>query len=127
ADFGLCIRYARGKRGTKLLSINVGLPREIEWKRKVVRTSIFKEPVTGRIRVTRLNVNGDQQSDLTVHEESIRRFTLIHQNVTCSGAGSFLARTSRREFSARTSQRRACLSKRFVLVIAFASGLQNSW
>ena len=51
----------------KLLSINVGLPREIEWKRKVIRTSIFKEPVTGRIRVTRLNVNGDQQSDLTVH------------------------------------------------------------
>jgi len=51
----------------KLLSVNVGLPREIEWNGRVVRTSIFKEPVTGRIRVTRLNVDGDQQSDLTVH------------------------------------------------------------
>ena len=51
----------------KVLSVNVGLPREIEWKGKIVRTSIFKEPVTGRVRVARLNVEGDQQSDLTVH------------------------------------------------------------
>jgi MOSC domain-containing protein YiiM len=51
----------------KLLSVNVGLPREIEWKGKVVRTSIFKTPVTDRVRVSTLNVAGDQQSDLTVH------------------------------------------------------------
>ena len=51
----------------KLLSVNVGLPREIEWKGKIVRTSIFKAPVTGRVRVAKLNVEGDQQSDLTVH------------------------------------------------------------
>lgn len=51
----------------KLLSVNVGLPREIKWNGKIVRTSIFKEPVTGRVRVARLNVSGDQQSDLTVH------------------------------------------------------------
>lgn len=51
----------------KLLSINVGLPREVEWRGKVVRTSIFKAPVPGRVRVTRLNVQGDRQSDLSVH------------------------------------------------------------
>lgn len=51
----------------KLLSVNVGLPREIEWKGKLVRTSIFKAPVTGRVRVAKLNVDGDQQSDLAVH------------------------------------------------------------
>jgi MOSC domain-containing protein YiiM len=51
----------------KLLSVNVGLPREIEWKGRMVRTSIFKEPVSGRVKVTNLNVNGDQQSDLAVH------------------------------------------------------------
>jgi MOSC domain-containing protein YiiM len=51
----------------KLLSINVGLPREIEWKEKTVRTSIFKEPVQGRVRVAQLNLEGDQQSDLSVH------------------------------------------------------------
>ncbi len=51
----------------KLLSVNVGLPREIEWKEKIVRTSIFKAPVPGRVRVAKLNLEGDQQSDLTVH------------------------------------------------------------
>jgi MOSC domain-containing protein YiiM len=51
----------------KLLSVNVGLPREIEWKGKLVRTSIFKAPVQGRVRVSQLNLEGDQQSDLSVH------------------------------------------------------------
>ena len=63
----LGVRYARGQRSMKLLSVNVGLPREIEWKGKIVRTSIFKEPVAGGVRVANLNVEGDQQSDLTVH------------------------------------------------------------
>jgi MOSC domain-containing protein YiiM len=51
----------------KLLSVNVGLPREVEWRGKLVRTSIFKAPVEGRVRVGRLNLQGDQQSDLSVH------------------------------------------------------------
>src|SRR5206468_12405028 len=51
----------------KLLSVNVGLPREIEWKGKIVRTAIFKQPISGRVRVSTLNIEGDQQSDLTVH------------------------------------------------------------
>jgi MOSC domain-containing protein YiiM len=50
-----------------LRSINVGLPRDVQWRRDVVTTSIFKTPVSGRIRVNRLNLVGDQQSDLTVH------------------------------------------------------------
>src|SRR4029450_3571158 len=51
----------------KVLSVSVGLPREIEWNGKVVRTSIFKASVPGRVRVGQLNLEGDQQSDLTVH------------------------------------------------------------
>ena len=51
----------------KLLSVNVGLPREALWNGKVVRTSIFKAPVKGRIRVAKLNLKGDEQSDLSVH------------------------------------------------------------
>ncbi|PYS05107.1 MAG: MOSC domain-containing protein [Acidobacteria bacterium] len=51
----------------RIVSINVGLPREIQWGGKTVWTSIFKVPVTGPVRVERLNVDGDQQSDLTVH------------------------------------------------------------
>ena len=51
----------------KLLSINVGLPREVDWRGETVRTSIFKTPVAGQVRVTTLNVEGDRQSDLSVH------------------------------------------------------------
>jgi MOSC domain-containing protein YiiM len=51
----------------KLLSINVGLPREVEWRGRLVLTSIFKAPVLGGVRVAKLNLEGDQQSDLSVH------------------------------------------------------------
>jgi MOSC domain-containing protein YiiM len=51
----------------KVLSVNAGLPREVEWRGKAVLTSIFKAPIAGRVRVTRLNILGDQQSDLAVH------------------------------------------------------------
>ena len=51
----------------KLVSVNVGRPREIEWQGKLVRTSIFKSPVPSRRHVAVLNVEGDEQSDLTVH------------------------------------------------------------
>jgi MOSC domain-containing protein YiiM len=51
----------------KLLSVNVGLPREVEWNGRTIRTSIFKAPVPGRVRVRKLNLDGDEQSDLTVH------------------------------------------------------------
>jgi MOSC domain-containing protein YiiM len=39
----------------------------VEWRGDIVTTSIFKEPVTGRVRVNRLNIVGDEQSDLSVH------------------------------------------------------------
>jgi len=45
----------------------VGLPREIQWQGKLVHTSIFKSPVSGDVRVSKLNLEGDQQSDLSVH------------------------------------------------------------
>lgn len=51
----------------KLLSVNVGLPREVEWNGRMIRTSIFKAPVLGRVQVRKVNLDGDEQSDLTVH------------------------------------------------------------
>jgi MOSC domain-containing protein YiiM len=51
----------------KLVSVNVGLPREMEWQGKLIRTSIFKSPARGRVRVNRFNLEGDEQSDLSVH------------------------------------------------------------
>lgn len=51
----------------KLISVNVGLPREVTWKGKTVSTGIFKEPVSKRVMVRSLNLDGDGQADLTVH------------------------------------------------------------
>ncbi len=51
----------------RLLSVNVGLPRDIEWKGRTVYTGIWKNPVRGRCRVGRLNLDGDGQGDLAGH------------------------------------------------------------
>jgi MOSC domain-containing protein YiiM len=51
----------------RVVSLSVGRPREVEWNGHTVLTSIFKEPVDRRLRVSTLNFEGDQQSDLTVH------------------------------------------------------------
>jgi ferredoxin-NADP reductase/MOSC domain-containing protein YiiM len=51
----------------RLLSVNVGHPREIEWRGKIVYTSVWKQPVEGRRLVRRLNVDGDAQGDLAGH------------------------------------------------------------
>jgi len=50
-----------------LLSVNVGLPRDIAWQGKTVHTAIWKAPVQGRRMVQRLNIDGDGQGDLVGH------------------------------------------------------------
>jgi ferredoxin-NADP reductase/MOSC domain-containing protein YiiM len=51
----------------RLLSVNVGLPREVTWNGKTVRTSVWKFPVTSRLMVRKLNIQGDAQADLAGH------------------------------------------------------------
>lgn len=51
----------------KILSVNVGLPRDVLFRGEVITTGIFKEPVQGRVRLLKLNLDGDKQADLTVH------------------------------------------------------------
>jgi MOSC domain-containing protein YiiM len=51
----------------KLVSLNVGLPRDVLWHGRTVTTGIYKEPVKGRVRLRTLNLDGDRQADLTVH------------------------------------------------------------
>jgi MOSC domain-containing protein YiiM len=51
----------------QIVSVNVGLPREVPWRGERVRTGIFKDPVAGRIPLRRLNLDGDGQGDLSVH------------------------------------------------------------
>jgi len=51
----------------KIISVNVGFPREVVWKGITVQTAIFKNPVAGAVAIRELNLAGDQQADLTVH------------------------------------------------------------
>lgn len=51
----------------ELISLNVGLPRDVIWKGRTVTTGIFKEPVAGAVKLRKLNLDGDRQADLSVH------------------------------------------------------------
>ena len=51
----------------KIISVNVGLPRKVEWNGKTVTTGIYKEPVRGSVNARTLNLDGDGQADLSVH------------------------------------------------------------
>jgi ferredoxin-NADP reductase/MOSC domain-containing protein YiiM len=62
----------------RLLSVNVGLPRNIKWNDRIVHTGIWKDPVRGRHRVGRLNLDGDGQGDLAGHGGE-QRAVLVYQ------------------------------------------------
>jgi len=51
----------------RLVSVNVGLPRDVSWQGGTATTGIFKQPVSERVKVRRLNLEGDRQADLSVH------------------------------------------------------------
>ncbi|MGZ3486328.1 MAG: MOSC domain-containing protein [Isosphaeraceae bacterium] len=51
----------------RIVSVNVGTPRDVVWQGRTVRTGIFKEPVAGPVPLRRHNLDGDAQADLTVH------------------------------------------------------------
>jgi ferredoxin-NADP reductase/MOSC domain-containing protein YiiM len=51
----------------RIVSVNVGLPRTVQWKGKAVSTGIFKAPLSGRVPLRSLNFDGDRQADLSVH------------------------------------------------------------
>ena len=55
-----------------LLSVNCGLPRQVLWRGTNVTTGIYKEPVKGRVALRTLNLDGDQQADLSVHGGSLK-------------------------------------------------------
>jgi ferredoxin-NADP reductase/MOSC domain-containing protein YiiM/ferredoxin len=91
----------------RLLSVNVGMPRDIEWNGRTVHTGIWKDPVHGRCRVGRLNLDGDGQGDKAGHggeqravfvyqiesyhywQEQLQRTELVHgqfgENFTIEG------------------------------------------
>jgi MOSC domain-containing protein YiiM len=61
------IRWLSDDERVRVLSVNVGLPREVVADNRVVLTSIFKVAVRGRVRIRHHNLVGDKQSDLSVH------------------------------------------------------------
>jgi len=56
-----------GQPAGRLLSVNVGLPRDVTWHGKTVHTAVWKQPVAGPRMVRRLNIDGDGQGDLAGH------------------------------------------------------------
>jgi MOSC domain-containing protein YiiM len=65
----------------KVVSVSVGRPREVPWKGNTVETSIFKTPVSHRVHVARGNIEGDLQSDLSVHggpEKAVYAYPMEH-------------------------------------------------
>ena len=62
----------------RLLSVNVGLPRDVAWQGRTVHTGIWKAPVEGPRMVRRLNIDGDGQGDLAGHGGE-RRAVFVYQ------------------------------------------------
>jgi ferredoxin-NADP reductase/MOSC domain-containing protein YiiM len=77
---------------TRLLSINVGLPREVHWLGRVVRTAIFKDPVAGSVFAGKLNLVGDGQADLSGHGGE-QRAVLVYQADSYRYWSQYLARS----------------------------------
>ncbi|HEY5244829.1 MAG TPA: hypothetical protein VIJ60_04115, partial [Acidimicrobiales bacterium] len=62
----------------RLLSLNVGMPRDVQWQGRTVHTGIWKDPVEGPRMVTGLNVDGDGQGDLKGHG-GVNRAVFVYQ------------------------------------------------
>jgi len=74
-----------------LISVNVGLPRDVEWQGKVVHTGILKRSVPGRIMARRLNLDGDGQGDLAGHGGE-HRAVMVYQLASYRYWETFLQR-----------------------------------
>ena len=75
----------------RLLSVNVGLPRDVAWNGKIVRTSVWKSPVDGRRTARKLDIDGDAQADLSGHGGE-QRAVFVYQMGAYRYWESFLGR-----------------------------------
>ena len=66
------------RHGGRLLSLNVGLPQDVAWHGRTVRTAVWKRPVDGPRQVRRLNIDGDGQGDLAGHG-GLNRAVFVYQ------------------------------------------------
>lgn len=79
----------------RLVSVNVGMPTNVQWRDKTVYTGIWKAPVDGPVMVRRLNVDGDGQGDLAGHGGE-QRAVMVYQSESYDFWKSFLGRTDLR-------------------------------
>jgi ferredoxin-NADP reductase/MOSC domain-containing protein YiiM len=75
-----------------IVSVNVGLPQDVAWQGRTVRTAVWKKPVTGRIFVGPLNLDGDGQGDLAGHGGE-QRALMVYQLESYSYWASYLGRS----------------------------------
>ena len=81
----------------KVIAVSVGRSRQVEDDGRSVTTSIFKMPVSGRVRVVRFNIGGDEQSDLSVHggrEKAVYAYPSEHPALSQGWRDQFLDRLS---------------------------------
>ena len=64
---------------SRLVSVNVGMPKDVAWRDKTVYTGIWKNPVEGPVMVRRLNIDGDGQGDLAGHGGE-QRAVMVYQS-----------------------------------------------
>ena len=86
-----CLEVAEGDLMARLLSVNVGVPREVTWNGKTVRTAVWKFPVKDRRMVRKLNIEGDAQGDLAGHGGE-QRAVFVYQMDSYQYWGDFLGR-----------------------------------
>ena len=88
----------------RLLSVNVGQPRDVEWQGKTIRTAVWKDPVDGPRMVRKVNVDGDDQADREAHGGEHRAvFVYQIEPRIATGSASSIETTSSTDSSARTS------------------------
>jgi MOSC domain-containing protein YiiM len=109
----------------QLLSVNVGLPQDIEWQGKTVHTAIWKTPVQGRRVARRLNIDGDGQGDLVGHGGEHRAVFVFRSTPIAIGKASSAEAISAMGSSGRISRSTGCSMARCVSGIAIVSGVPS--
>ncbi len=88
---GLRCRHHEETQLGRLVSVNVGMPKDVQWRGKVVHTGIWKTPVDGPVMVRRLNIDGDGQGDLAGHGGE-QRAVMVYQTESYDFWNTYLNR-----------------------------------
>ena len=105
----------------RLVSVNVGLPKDVSWNGRTVHTGVWKRPVDGRRMVRSLNIDGDGQGDLGGHGGPHRAVLVYQLDRTTTGGRSSAVTISNPGRSARTSPSTASPTARSASVTGSAS------